>query len=208
MTAPVSFGFRWPGGYAGVETRVSTRARRWRVVVHAADRIEVVVPARGRTPAAPDVVEQMRPWLERTLARESRRPVLGLAGGSWLHGEPVGRPLDEQAYRRHARSATHEAIEAVVSAVGRRPARVRIGDPQTRFGSCSSRGIVSFSWRLVLAPRSVLDYVVVHELCHLLHPDHSRRFWDEVARVRPEWKRDADWLRAHGRELLAYEPVG
>lgn len=201
-------GFRWAGGTAAIELRVSARARRWRVVVHGADRIEVVVPARSRVPPAGTLVEQVRPWLERALAREAARPLLGLDGATWLHGERRAEGLDEHGYRRRARAAVLEAIDAVSPAVGRRPSRVRIGDPKTRFGSCSTRGAVSFSWRLVMTPRPVLEYVVVHELCHLLHPNHSRRFWDEVQRVRPGWRRDAEWLRRHGRELLAYEPVG
>ncbi len=200
--------FHWPGGSAIVETRVSGRARRFRVVVHAVDRIEVVLPARGRTAAVSVLVEQMRPWLERALAKEQRRPVLGLSGSSWLNGERVARQLDERCYRRVARSALAMSIDTHAPAVGRAPARVRVGDPRSRFGSCSSRGALSFSWRLVMAPRAVLDYVVVHELCHLLQPNHSSRFWAEVARVRPTWREDADWLKRYGRELLAYEPVG
>ena len=85
--------------------------------------------------------------------------------------------------------------------------RIRIGGQRTLWGSCSARGTLSFNWRLVLAPFEVLDYVVVHELCHLRVPNHSRRFWALVERHRPGWRTQRDWLREHGPELLAFRPA-
>jgi predicted metal-dependent hydrolase len=82
----------------------------------------------------------------------------------------------------------------------------RIGSQRTLWGSCSPRGNLSFNWRLVLAPFDVLDYVVVHELCHLHVPDHSARFWRLVERQRPAWREQRDWLREHGPEVLAFRP--
>ena len=72
--------------------------------------------------------------------------------------------------------------------------------------SCS-RGTLSFNWRLVLAPFEVLDYVVVHELCHLREPNHSRRFWKLVEDRRPDWRVHRNWLHVHGPELLAFRPA-
>jgi len=73
-------------------------------------------------------------------------------------------------------------------------------------GSCSQSGTLSFNWRLVLAPVEVLDYVVVHELCHLRVPNHSRRFWALVEHHRPHWRLQRGWLREYGPELLAFRP--
>jgi predicted metal-dependent hydrolase len=81
-----------------------------------------------------------------------------------------------------------------------------IRDQRTRWGSCSPRGALSFSWRLVVPHRSILDYVVVHELCHLEAPNHAAAYWALVDAARPGWREDAAWLRRHGRELLAYRP--
>jgi predicted metal-dependent hydrolase len=84
--------------------------------------------------------------------------------------------------------------------------RVRIGSQRMLWGSCSTRGVLAFKWRLVLAPYEVLDYVVVHELCHLRVLNHSRRFWSLVERHRPEWRGNAIGC-AHGPELLALKPM-
>jgi len=84
--------------------------------------------------------------------------------------------------------------------------RIRIGAQRTLWGSCSPRGTLSFNWRLVLAPLEVVDYVVVHELCHLQVPNHSRSFWALLERHRPQWRDQRIWLREHGAELLAFRP--
>jgi predicted metal-dependent hydrolase len=85
--------------------------------------------------------------------------------------------------------------------------RIRIGDQRTLWGSCSPNGTLSFNWRLVLAPLEVLDYVVVHELCHLRVPNHSASFWMLVEQQRPRSREPRAWLRKHGRELLAFHPA-
>lgn len=79
--------------------------------------------------------------------------------------------------------------------------RITIRNQKTRWGSCSSHGTLSFNWRLMLAPPGILDYVVVHELCHLLHMNHSPAFWDCVGSILPDYKVRRKWLREHGNEL-------
>lgn len=108
----------------------------------------------------------------------------------------VGRLL-----RREARRVLEERVSFHAGRLGLRPGPLSVRDPRTRWGSCSSAGALSFSWRLVLAPPPVLDYVIVHELCHLRHHDHSPRFWAAVAAADPGWRRAAGWLRMHGSEL-------
>jgi len=73
---------------------------------------------------------------------------------------------------------------------------------RTRWASCSSSGHMSFNWRLLLAPESVLEYVVWHEVCHLEMLDHSRRFWALLERRWPRYREDRDWLRRHGATLV------
>ena len=80
--------------------------------------------------------------------------------------------------------------------------KVRAGNQTGRWGSCSSTGNLNFNCLLMLAPESVLNYVVVHELCHRKHMDHSPAFWQEVARMLPDYKKEEAWLKGEGRVLL------
>ena len=80
--------------------------------------------------------------------------------------------------------------------------RVSVRNQRTRWGSCSRRGVISLNWRLVQLPDSVRDYVILHELAHLLHLNHSRRFWGEVERLCPDYRAAEAWLREHGRLFL------
>lgn len=118
------------------------------------------------------------------------------------------RPLVERAYRRVARDWFAQACDAVAPAVGARPGAISIRDPRTRWGSCSARGSVSFSWRLLMAPARVAEYVVVHELAHLMHLDHSARFWGLVESVRPHHRAESAWLRDHGAWLWTAPGTG
>ena len=109
-------------------------------------------------------------------------------------------------YRREARAQLEAGVAGEAALLAVRPARVAVRDTTSRFGSCSSSGTLSFSWRLVVAPPAVLDYVVVHELCHLREPNHGPGFWRLVAEARPGFNAERRWLNEHGRELLAYVP--
>jgi hypothetical protein len=109
-------------------------------------------------------------------------------------------------YRREAR----ERIEAVTGAEAARlelePGKITIRDQKTRWGSCSTSGTLSFNWRLAIGPGHALRYVVIHELIHIRHHNHSRAFWDALTEAMPDWKRSAGWLRANERLLTAYRP--
>jgi hypothetical protein len=83
------------------------------------------------------------------------------------------------------------------------PKKVIIKNQRQRWGSCSARtGSLNINWRLVMAPPEVLDYVVVHELSHIKHPNHSRSFWSLVAQFIPDYKTRRKWLREHGGRLV------
>ena len=90
--------------------------------------------------------------------------------------------------------------------VGVRYGRVSIRSQHSRWGSCSSLGNLNFNCLLLLAPEEVLDYVVVHELCHRLEMNHSPRFWAQVERVLPDYAAARTWLRQNGESLLARLP--
>lgn len=88
--------------------------------------------------------------------------------------------------------------------LGIRPSRVTVRDTRSRWGSCSANGRLSFSWRLILAPEPVIDYVVGHEVAHLKEMNHSGRFWRLVAQLTPGFEHGRDWLKAHGSDLHRY----
>jgi len=85
--------------------------------------------------------------------------------------------------------------------IGVRPGRISIRDQKTRWGSASTRGNVNYNWRIVMAPPETLDYLVVHELCHIKVPNHSATFWLLVSQSVPDYKKHRAWLRQHGNLL-------
>ena len=114
----------------------------------------------------------------------------------------------EKRYRSLARECITRRASYYAAQLGVTYSSIRIAEQKTRWGSCSSRGTLSFHWRLVLAPPAVMDYVVVHEVCHLIHMDHSPDFWAEVESLMPDYKVYKTWLRKNGLVLSqAYEPI-
>jgi predicted metal-dependent hydrolase len=138
-----------------------------------------------------------------------RRAGVRLEGGRLVVAAPdpaSARRAVERWYRRVARSAVGARVAAFAPLLAVAPARVAIGDARTRWGSCSTTGTLSFTWRLQLAPAWVLDAIVWHELCHLRHHDHSPAFWRLLDRVSPDRRAAKAWLDAHRAELRAYVP--
>ena len=86
--------------------------------------------------------------------------------------------------------------------VGVPVARVSVRNQRARWGACSSAGVITLNWRLLQTPPMVSDYVIFHELMHRRQPNHSRRFWKEVASVCPWWREAERWIRQNGRTIL------
>jgi predicted metal-dependent hydrolase len=121
----------------------------------------------------------------------------------------AGRP--EHAARRlqdwliaQARSDIDERVAWHARNLRLRPRRICVRDQTTRWGSCSSNGVLSFSWRLILAPSNVLDYVAAHEVAHLAEMNHGQRFWDLVQMTMPRMDEGRDWLHNYGTDLHCY----
>jgi len=104
-------------------------------------------------------------------------------------------------YKRQAQGVMTERAGMLAGKLARQPALIGIKSYRSRWGSCHSDGRIYFNWRLVMAPLGVIDYVAAHELCHLLHHNHSSAFWDEVASLFPGYKEQRRWLRRQGRLL-------
>jgi hypothetical protein len=104
-------------------------------------------------------------------------------------------------YKARAAELLPERVTVLAGRYGYRAAKVRITSARSRWGSCSPQGTLSFTWRLVMAPPAVIDYVVIHELVHLEIKNHSQKFWGRVGELLPEYKTHVAWLRRNGRFL-------
>jgi predicted metal-dependent hydrolase len=177
-----------------VQVRRSPRARRWRLEVPWGEPARLTVPRWMSRAEVEHVLADKRGWIE-----EQRRRQLPRLGLDRL-------VVSESEARIAARELVTTLAGEEAERLGVTYRRIRIGGQRTLWGSCSRHDTLSFNWRLVLAPLEVLDYVVVHELCHLRVRDHSARFWALVERHRPHWRDQRAWLREHGPELLAFRP--
>ncbi len=217
-----------------VVRRRSRRARRLSLRIDSAAGVaELVMPLGISEAAAERFADQHRDWIAARLGELPARhrfadgaavPVLGeslrirhdangpraprrdadaavlVVGG---RGDQLAARI-ETWLREVARGALLDAATDHADALGRPLQGIRISDPRTRWGSCSPRGILSFSWRLVLAPPWVLDYVAAHEAAHLREMNHSRRFWALVEDRIPDYPRARAWLSEHGPGLHRY----
>ncbi len=106
--------------------------------------------------------------------------------------------------KREAKADLEVASRRAADKLGVKIKRVSVRDQASRWGSCSTTGVLSYSWRLILAPPFVLEYLAAHEVAHLVEMNHSRRFWRLVAKIYPNISRAKTWLDAHGPELHRY----
>jgi predicted metal-dependent hydrolase len=135
-------------------------------------------------------------WTE---TRDSGEKILCVAGD----GEFIDRRVHD-FLKREARRDLQKSAQAHADALGVRVKRLSIRDQSSRWGSCTSAGSLSFSWRLILAPPFVLDYLAAHEVAHLVEMNHSARFWRTVARICPSVERAKKWLDTSGNDLHRY----
>jgi hypothetical protein len=216
-----------------VAIRVSPRARRISLrVLPVGQGIELVLPRGVGAEAGLKFLDGNRGWVAARIAAQPSAepfvegavvPVLGVPhricreansaappvairdGEIRVKGDPahLGRRVREHLIALARSELSSRARDCAVR-VGRRVGRVGVRDPKSRWGSCSSNGDLSFSWRLVLAPEAVIDYVVAHEVAHLVEMNHSPRFWRLVETLAPDSAGPRAWLRRHRLRLLAY----
>ena len=132
-------------------------------------------------------------------------PVVIADGEIRVRGEPAHVPRRVRDHLAHlaARELARRARDYAAS-IDKRVMRVTVRDTKSRWGSCSSTGNLSFSWRLVFAPETVVDYVVAHEVAHLAEMNHGPRFWKLVRSLTPDTATPRAWLKRHRSELLSY----
>lgn len=120
------------------------------------------------------------------------------------HPAPEPKTTERQIirwYRQQAETHFKARSHFFASTLNKQPQSVAIKSYQSRWGSCHHDGRIYFNWRLIMAPDWVIDYVVVHELCHLIHPNHSRQFWALVQSMYPTHKSAKSWLQINGLTL-------
>ena len=210
--------------------RRSALARRMRLAVDPRDgAVKLTLPRRAALGPALKWAESQRAWVERALAKLPAHETLGPgsvipfegedlqiewhAGGSRTAKREGGRLIvggpEEMVKARVLRWLRAEAarvLEAetrlVAARAGVTVGRVRVGDPRSRWGSCSSSGDIAYSWRLILMPPRVREATVVHEVAHRLHMHHGPEFHDEVERLLGRApKTERAWLKAHGAAM-------
>ncbi len=222
--------FRLPGGPATVEWRRSKRARRVSLRIDPREgSVVVTLPPRAGRTAGLALLMNHAGWVSErlaalpdavTIAPGAMVPLHGqdhrvvhvpnARAGVWVAGQAImvsgaaeflpRRVIDfmrAEARRRLSALAMEKA-----AAAGLRPARISVKDTRSRWGSCAADRSLAFSWRLVMAPRFVQDYVAAHEVAHLRHMNHGARFWQLVAELTPHMDAAMAWLRSEGPRLL------
>ncbi len=116
-------------------------------------------------------------------------------------GAEAARQEFESFYRAKGLPRIQQRVAYFAARVGVTAGAVQVRDLGYRWGSCSRNGDLHFHWKCLMAPLTIIDYIVVHELCHLHHRDHSTAFWNEVDKVLPDYRERKEWLRVRGAEL-------
>lgn len=212
-----------------ITLRRSARARRFSLRVSQRDGgVTLSLPLRAREAEAMAFARAQEGWLRGALARRPAPECVGLGGMLPLEGrlvrlEPAaggarrielrdehllvpGAPGQAGArvaafLKVMARERLSQASDHYAGQIGRRIVRISLRDTRSRWGSCTAEGALMYSWRLIMAPPTVLRYVAAHEVAHLAEMNHGPAFWALVTRLYPGWQAERAWLRQHGAAL-------
>lgn len=218
-----------------VSVRLNPRARRLIVKVHpSTGEVSVIAPSQRALERALEFARGQSDWIATQLSRVPVPVPLGLGavvplrgqdhvvregqgrGSAWVedgtiriagHKEHHARRLLD-FLKREARRDLEARTVGFAAQLGLRHKRITVRDTASRWGSCSAQRSLSFSWRLILAPAFVLDYVVAHEVAHMREMNHGPKFWRLVAELVGDARRPQTWLRDHGAALHRYAPKG
>lgn len=230
MNLPDAETFALPGGNAEVHWRRNTRARRVSLRINPCDgTVVVTLPPRAGRKAGVALLMTHAAWVsDRLAALPSAVPfvdgaVIPIDGvphrlrampharrGVWLENQEIHVSGGVEFFRRRLvdflRAEARRRFAALVAEktkqAGLVAKRVTVKDTRSRWGSCAPDGAISFSWRLLMAPPFVQDYVAAHEVAHLRHMNHGKRFWSLVTKLTPYMDKAIVWLRGEGARLL------
>ncbi|MDO6522006.1 SprT family zinc-dependent metalloprotease [Shimia thalassica] len=210
--------------------RHSTRARRISLRVSRLDgRVTLTLPKGVREAEALDFARQKQDWLRHQIARQPDQVQVGIGVELPFEGRPLlvtqgaGRKVDiaqgelrvpgspdrtaarlQGWLKEMARDRLTAASDRYAARLGKSYSRITMRDTRSRWGSCSSAGALMYSWRLILAPATVLEYVAAHEVAHLKEMNHSSAFWDTVDDIHGPCTEQRKWLRDNSEFLHRY----
>ncbi len=211
-----------------MNVRHSARARRMTLRVSQLDgRATLTVPRGTSDRAARSFLNANAVWLERAQSKVPQSIAVGAGVQLLLEGQittvetgsvktakihenQIIAPRKDTAaailiaLKSAAKTRLNERVAAYAKAIGRTANRTTLRDPRSRWGSCSEAGNLMFSWRLIMAPPDVLNYVAAHEVAHLQEMNHSPAFWLLVRQIYPNYKAARHWLRSEGNRLHRY----
>ena len=177
-------------------TVIRSRRKTLSVQVTRDGRVEIRAPLRTADAEIRCFLEKHRRFLEKHL-QEAQALQQAKAGVRKLTAAETAE------LKKKAKQVFPERAAYWAPRIGVRPGRIAVRCQKTRWGSCSSKGSLNFNCLLMLAPAGVIDYIVVHELCHLKQMNHSKRFYAEIEKVLPDYRQHQQWLKENGRFLLA-----
>ncbi len=208
------------------------QAKRYRLTLRPDGTFRCTVPARGDLAHAQAFVQRNQAWMSQRLQARASRPqppstwtlgtsVLFAGVPHPIESTPDGRlrvgpvefmpppadipdlrPATLLALRRHAAQVLPERVRELAALHGFTPKFIQVRNQSSRWGSCSIRGRISLNWRLIQVPDFVRDYIVLHELTHLRHMNHSDRFWHALSQVCPGYREAESWIKSHSLHLL------
>lgn len=213
-----------------IQLSYSEKAKHVRIKISHKKEVHLIVPIAVDVNIAYDFLRKKETWVKKHLNRMNLQappangniPIYGEPHQITLHSERIPSlisiqdgqilisnelcktdvPLMLGAYLKkilkHDIEKHTQHLSAILNVT---PGKIRFRDTKSQWGSCAPNGDLSFSWRLIFAPKFVMEYLVAHELCHLIERNHSHRYWKLVANVDPNYKRAKNWLRTFGRSL-------
>ena len=214
-----------------VQIRHSARARRLSLRISSLDgKVTLSGPPYVRERDYMAFIHDKEDWIIKNLAVMPEKTLVAVGADLVYRGRPVAVTMASQRgvrlagdtiyvartsrsigasikgfLKSQARDALAHASDRYAAQLGVDYSALVLRDTRSRWGSCSSQGQLMYSWRLIMAPPEILDYVAAHEVAHLIEMNHSRAFWNVVARLYPDYETARDWLRSHGPMLHRYD---
>ena len=175
------------------------RSRRKSLAIEITPELQVVVRAPARMPVREinAFVKEKDDWIREHLQRMAEKKRM-----REQHREPALSEEELQELATQAMTLIPQKVRYYAQIIGVTYGRITIRNQRTRWGSCSGKGNLNFNCLLLLMPEEVLDYVVVHELCHRKEMNHSARFWEEVEKILPDYRQRRKWLKDNGGRIM------